>query len=336
MSDAERTEKPTARKLRRARERGEVAQSPLATGSLVLLGVTATVALGAGGAVTAWSELVRSLWAAPAPGPLDALGRAADAAAPFLAAPLAVAVGLGALGSFLQVGPLSSAKPLAPDATRLDPGRGLARLFSGRRLAERLGGLPLALGVAAVGLATLAQALPGLVARTDLGAARLASAGAGVVVAFLARAGALLAVASVVAVAHRRWRWWREQHMTRRERRAEQRETEGEPLARRRRARVQRERAMGPSVDEALARASLVVVGPDRGAVLEWADRDAAPRLVLVARGAALAHVRAGRAPAVSDAALAARLAAAPRGPVDRRLWPALARHFARLEGRGA
>ncbi|HJL16332.1 MAG TPA: EscU/YscU/HrcU family type III secretion system export apparatus switch protein, partial [Sandaracinaceae bacterium LLY-WYZ-13_1] len=286
MADTERTEKPTARKLRRARERGEVAQSPLASATLVLLGVTGVVALGAESTVAAWAALVRRLWSPAPPAPTEALSTAAGAMAPALFAPLAAAVVLGALASFLQVGPLLTSAPLLPDPARLSPARG--GVFAWRGTLPRLAGLPLAIALLGLGGWTLASALPGLSGRTDASVARVASAGGGVVLAFLWRAGGLLAAAAAVGVAYHRWRWWRAQHMTRRELREEQRETEGEPLARRRRARRHRERALGPGVDEALARASLVVTGPGIAAVLAWPDRDAPPRATLVARGAAL------------------------------------------------
>ena len=327
MSDAERTEKPTARALRRARERGDVPRSPLLSAALALIGITVALFLGGDAAIAAWQALVRDLWVADPVSGSEALQRSLAVTAAILAPALALVVGLGALGAFLQVGPLFTGAPLRPDLGRLDPARGAARLFSGRALASRLGGLPLALGVAALAVWIVLEAWSGLLGRTDLDAARVMSAGATLGGAFLSRACALLAAGAAVAVVYARWRWWRDLHMTRRELLRELRETEGEPMAKRRRARAHRERAMGPSLQEARERAAIVIASPEVAVAVGWTDRDAAPTVLHVARGEAAAELGRGGAPVLRDAGLAAGLAEVEPGrAVPRALFARLAR----------
>jgi flagellar biosynthesis protein FlhB len=337
MSDHDRTEQPTPRKLRQARARGEVPQSRLATAALVLFGTGSALALGSEWAVGAWRRLVESLLTASPPAPAEALAAAADIGARTLAAPLAVAVALGALASFLQVGPLWTWRPVSPDASRLDPVRGLGRVLSWGELGPRAGGAALAVGCLALAAVVLVDALPGLL-RLGSPAGAL-QAGHRVVSAYWMRACGLLAAAGGLAIVYRRAQHRRAQRMSRRELRQEQREVEGEPQARRRRAELQREGALGPAPDEALRGAALLVCGPDRAVVLRW-DREAnaPPEVSLTARGSAAAHARRLAAqvgvPTVLDEPLARALERTRHG-LGRGWLARLARHLARAERRG-
>ncbi|MCZ7682397.1 MAG: EscU/YscU/HrcU family type III secretion system export apparatus switch protein [Sandaracinaceae bacterium] len=336
MTDPERTEEATPRKLQRARERGEVPTSPLLGAVLALAGVAVALTAGGEAAIASFRRLVEATWSAPV-APEVALAAAADTAASILLWPLVAAVGLGALASFLQVGPLFTAAPLSPDLGRLDPARGLRRLASLEELAPRAGVLALALALLALAAIVLRDALPGLLGRTE-GASFVLDAGARVLGAFGVRAIALLAVAAAAGVAYRRWRYLREQRMSRRELREERREAEGEPHARRRRAEAHRERALAPGAEEAVAGAAIVVRGSGRAVVLRWRAGSSDPPLVsLVARGALAGRVLSlaarARVASVIDEGLAAEL---ERGrPLSRAALRRLARHIARGAVRG-
>lgn len=335
VSDAERTEKPTPHKLRRARERGEVPQSPLLGAALALGGVTAALWATGPSALAAWLGFAERTLSLSRLEPAAALAAAADVAASALFWPLLAAVVLGALASFLQVGPLFTAVPLAPDPSRLSPARGLGRMLSASELAPRAGGVALGLSFLLVAALVLRDALPGLFGATGAGFAL--GAGVRVLRAFLLRALLLLSAAALVGVVYRRVRFLREQRMTRRELRKEQRETEGEPLAKRRRAELHRERALGPGVEEALEGAAVVVRGAGRAVVLRFrADSDEPPVVTLSARGPLVSRVLGLAArrgvPSVDDETLAAAL---DRGrPLARAELRRLARHLARVTRR--
>jgi len=299
---------PSARKLRRARQAGEVARSPLASSAVVLLGVGGALALGGPGWLARWRGFaVRALSGEGSVEEAMAVGAAG------VFAPLAVAVVVGAAAGFLQVGPLWTTEPLGPDLSRLDPGRGLRRLFAPSEIASRL--LPALLGVVlvAVALAVLRDAA-GLLGRTRLTPeAALAAAGA-VLGALWWRGCAVLAVAGAIALVYRRWRWRTDQRMSRREVLRELRETEGDPAARRERAR--RRRALAAATwAEALARAALVVRGEAIAVVITWEDRARAPVIAFIARGAAAARLGVvADAPVAASDALARELALSGAG----------------------
>lgn len=336
MSDHDRTEEPTPRRLREARERGEVPKSALASAALVWLGVGGVIALSAESALAAWSALVEALLAPVPPAPDEALGSAAVVAARIVAGPLAAAVALGALGSFLQVGPLWTWRPLTPGLARCSPGRGRASVFAPAELAARVGALALVVAVLALAAWVGAAALPGLLARPEAspsGVLDLAGAALG---AFHLRTGALLVGAGAVALVFRRIQHRLALRMSRRELRREQRDLEGQPEARRRRATVHREQALGPSSEAALEGAALVVRGPGCAVVLRWDPAsDAPPRIVRVARGPLALRIVGGAnrlgVPAVYDEPLAAALERAVAEGLVRPWRVRLAWHLARV-----
>ncbi|MBX3269489.1 MAG: EscU/YscU/HrcU family type III secretion system export apparatus switch protein [Sandaracinaceae bacterium] len=322
--DEDRPYAPSAHKLRRAREAGEVAKSPLASAAAVLAAGGAAVAL----AGPAWLEAWRA-FAVRALSGEGTLEEAAALAAHGVAAPLAACVIAGALAGLVQVGPLLSLRALAPDAARLDPARGLARAFSPAAIGARLAPVALALAIGALALDLLRDGA-GLLGRTALAPEAALGAAATLGGAFFARACALVAAAGALALAYRRWRYWREQHMSRRELAREARELHGEPGARRRRAHARSELARMPTLAEALSRAALVVEGAGLTVLVAWAGGDDAPTIAWIGRGAS---VPTGALPRARDAALATALAArAPGARVPARLWAELARWIARSD----
>ncbi len=131
----ERTEQPSERKLRKARERGEVWQSRDLAGAVLL--AAALLALAAQARPLAEAALSASgscfTLAAGDPPNLPTIFEATSAAAWGFARPLAVilaaAVIAAAAASFLQVGALLAADPLKPKLTKLNPIPGFKRQF---------------------------------------------------------------------------------------------------------------------------------------------------------------------------------------------------------------
>ena len=333
--DQQGTEEATPRKLRKARERGEVAASPLATTALVLLGAGGAAVLGAEAALEGWRSLAVALFSSGVT-PGEALARSASVLARALAWPLAAAVVCGALGGLLQVGPLFAPKAIAPEPARLDPIRGLARMFSPAELAPRLASLALCLTLFLIAGDLLLETLPGLLGRTEGGARFALGASALVMKALLWRAIPLIALAGAVALVYRRWRFQQAQRMTRRERRDELRETEGEPEARRRRADLHRELAGSDGVQGTLTDAAIVVRGIGRAVVLRWRrDVGDPPSVGQIARGAMVlrivARASAEGVPVVHDEHLAGELERLHAGrTLARASLVRLARHLAK------
>lgn len=327
----ERTEEASPRKLRKARERGEVAKSPLATTALVVAGTFFAVAWEAKAILASWQALFTSLWTSSPP-VAEALSLAGATAARSLFWPLAVAVVCGALGNVLQVGPLFAPKALAPDWGRLHLGRGLARIFSKDELVARLGAGSVALVVFALAAELLLAALFGLAGGIER-APFLLGTGARVLEAFFVRAGVVLAVAGVVAWIYRRTRHRIAQRMSRRELLREAREQEGDPAMRRRHA--QRRRELATAAERSLVGVAIVIAGVQRAVALRWnAASDEPPEIGEVAHGAAaprlVSRARAHGVPIAHDEVLAFELDRLTAGATLRRAaLRRLARHLA-------
>lgn len=246
-----------------------------------------------------------------------------------LAPVLAVAIGVGALGSFLQVGSLFTVRPWVPDLSRLDPIEGLRRRFSGAELGARAAAGLVGLLALALTFGCIRDALA-LAGRPDLTAAELVDV-AGVLIGRLWwRAGLAVALAGAAALIYRRWRWWKDHHMSRREVLREQRETEGDPGAQRRRRHRRRELARGLPLKDAWATTTCVVRGNDLAVLVAWPERRQTPRVVFVLRPPGLIPPA---VPSVRDDALARELGAVPVGsPAPRRVWRRLAAHLVRGE----
>jgi len=295
----ERTEEPSPRRLREARLDGRVARAPLVTTAALALAAAGGLALG-GGLLA--RHLAAFLQAALDPGrPFADPAIAGEAILEGVGAGIAIVLpaGLGALAvawlsQLWQVGFLWTPRPLRPRAERISPVANLGRLASLRslrRLATDLVSILVAvaaaiwaLGGAGERLARLPE-LPLVEGAAEL--ARLATRLAG------AAGGGLLAV-GVVDWALERMRIRGELRTTRREALVERREEEGDPEARRRRLGFARTLPFAPAV--VLRRSDLVLVASDRAGVshaVALAAEDAAPRILLVARGAAAARLAA-------------------------------------------
>lgn len=241
------TEEPTPRKLRDARRRGEVPRShALNTVGVLVAFAAGLVWLGPfmrEGLFEILNHAIAAVSDAGAEPPaavlLQVAWMAVRTAAPLLGLVLLVA----GVVAYLQVGPLLTMQPAAPRMERVDPGRGLGRLFSSRKLLEGL----LTLGkmgvVGGVAWITLRDALPGVVALSWASPEGILSAGGGLVSSLAWRVGGTLAAVAVVDVVYRRWQHRRDQRMTRAEVERERRESEGDPRARRHRDRIHRELA---------------------------------------------------------------------------------------------
>lgn len=295
--DQERSERPTAKRIEKARKEGHVPRSPELTAAAVLLVAGGGVRFLGPHLGAALYEVMRSSLAF-APGqafdPHLALVslhvellRASIACAPILGLTL-----IAALAAPLALGGWNlSLGALAPDITRLDPIAGFARLFSPRgavELGKAFAKFLLVATVAVVVLRGESARLLGLgteplsVAIVD--SAELASRA-------LLGISAALAVVAAIDVPWQLWQYAHRLGMTREEIREEMKESEGSPEMRGRIRRVQREMARHRMMHE-VPKADVVVVNPTHFAVaLRYEERRMrAP--VVVAKGSELIAAR--------------------------------------------
>jgi flagellar biosynthetic protein FlhB len=286
-SDLERTEPASERRLQQARERGQVPRSPELSSFAVLIAAGGGLMLMGSVLVDTLARVMRAGLALDRNAAFDTgqLGeRLLDSATHALIgfSPWFLLVTVIAIAAPILVsGWLFRFQAVQPDLSRLDPVRGLGRIFSwygALELAKAALKALLVGGVAAWAVWSHRAELAMLVSEPPgAGLAHLAHL---LGVTFLTIAGAL-ALVVLVDVPFQIWDHARQLRMTRDELRQELKETEGNAQVKARIRRLQREairRGMLPEV----ARADVVVADPDHHAVaLRYAQgRMRAPRVV--------------------------------------------------------
>ncbi len=279
------TEEPTPKRLREARQRGEVAQSRDLAGAASLVGALLVVAAcGAAGAGSLGALLRRSLTRA-VDGSAEPASALADSGATLLiviAPVLGAAMVAGAIVAFLQVGPLLTFEPIKPKLERVDLVSGLGRMFGTASLGEAARSLLKAVLVGWAALSALGDRWAALL--TDgAWSARLGALGALALAVGLRALGVLLVMGGLDYLLKRR-AYHKRQRMTRAEVKREHREEEGDPRhkAERRRAhrRLLQERAM-----RAVPRASVVITNPTHLAVALRYERASMRAPAVTAKG---------------------------------------------------
>jgi flagellar biosynthetic protein FlhB len=292
-SSDQRTEQPTEKRLRDARERGQIPRSRELSMALVMLaGAASLIAMRPFYGERLGQVLFNGLRFDTAQLRdkeyllqtfVDAIGSGLA-----LLAPLLVTVVVAGVGGALAFGGWTfSAQPLVPKLEKLDPIAGLKRVFGWNgllELAKALAKFVLVAAFAIVLLWVLADDFVGL-GRLPVDIA-LSRAGYLTALSFLGLSATLLIIAGIDVPAQW-WQFQRRMRMTRQELKEEFKETEGRPEVRSRIRAAQQELSTRRMMEE-VSRADVVATNPTHYAVaLRYdASRMRAPRVV--AKGADL------------------------------------------------
>ncbi len=277
---------PTERKLRKAREQGQVTQSAQAAGTAVLLAALAI----SGDAVPALWERLAALTRAALAAPRDA-----NAIPGLLGSIAAIGCGLmvvgmlaGALCSMLISGPVLAPQVLMPKLERISPARNLkSRVFGKRAWMNLLRALVSAIGVGTICTAILMQQLAKL-PRAVFAEPQELAALCGLLLRRLCRSAvALYVTLALIDVLYQRWQHLRDLRMSHDEAKREHRDSEGDPFIRAARRQMYAEMAQKSAVARVQREADVIVRNPTHLACALRYDPDAggAPP-VLVAKGA--------------------------------------------------
>lgn len=316
----EKTEQPSEKRLRDAREKGDIPRSrELATAAVFGAGAIAIINMAPGLARDSmgWMTQALSPSASLIRHPEQLLGHMGGLLLDLLlvVAPVAViCVIAGFAGPLLLGGLQFSSKSLMPDLGRLSPLKGLKRLYGPESFAELLKSL---LRIALVGGAATLCIWLGLDSLRSLMSMPLeaaASRGLGFTGTLLmATAGALLLLAAIDAP-YQKWNHTRKLKMTRQEMRDELKESEGRPEVKARVRQLQYQLSQRQMM-EAVPEADVIVTNPTHYAVALKYDsgRMGAPRVV--AKGADEMALR------IRELAQASRIAIVESPPLARALY---------------
>lgn len=286
-SGQEKTELPSEKRLRESREKGEVASSRDLSGAMVVLAAVAALMSSGESALRHATRLFSlgldyqrdALLSGTLPGrALHAAVREALA----LFGPVAVATMLATMVAPLLMGGVNfSAQALQPKFERIDPLKGLGRIFAMRGLVELAKALLKLLFIGLVLLLLLRHWQSELQA-TGRGTV---TAGIALSISLLGRAGlwfgSLLALIGGLDALYQKFDHAKRLRMTKQEVRDESKETEGNPELKSRIRQVQQQQSRQRMMED-LPKADVVVVNPSHFAVaLRYDDgRMGAPRVI--------------------------------------------------------
>jgi flagellar biosynthetic protein FlhB len=288
----DRTEKPTAKRRRDARKRGQVARSRDLAGAVALVAATVALAwLGEDIIATIGSRLASGLeGVADARGEfsVSSLGATLWSDLWIMAAaagPLAlVAASATTVTSLAQTGWVFSPKALELKWDRLSPAAGFAKFSpkqGGAELVKTIIGLTVVLAVCLPVIRDLYITAPAISAMSAVEAGRF---GWNRLWELLWRTSVTLAVLAGADYGLQYWRWFSQVKMTRREVRDEFKANEGDPDIKARVRRVQREMTRRRML-QAVKGATVVITNPTHFAVALKYDRTEMPAPVIVAKG---------------------------------------------------
>lgn len=292
-AEQNKTEEPTPFKLKRARERGIVARGGDLGYFAVLCALAIFLAIAGKASIVKIGQAISRAMASA--GASDEPPRAIASASALLwpafstiAALAGTAFLVVALFEIVQVrGLVFTTKPLKPDFGRLNPAKGLKRLFSMRMLKETFKSILKLIGYAAAVWLTLKYAFDAFAGSIDSApqlATAMESALLRLLFSFILAAFFIVIIDQVIA----RREFLKQMRMSRSELTREHKEREGEPRLKHRRKQLHAEFASQTRALGAFAGSDMLIVNPEHFAVALAYDaaRMQAPRVTAKGRNA--------------------------------------------------
>ncbi|MDI9402523.1 MAG: flagellar biosynthesis protein FlhB [Limnohabitans sp.] len=284
----ERTEDPTPKRLREAREEGNIARSTDAANALLLLGGVLVLASSIKPFLGVLASLLEKSLAGDhlasgirpeevAETVIPAVSEAALAAAPIVLG----AAAIGVLAQLWQVGFLISTKSLEPKFERLDPIKGFGRMFGAQGAIKTAMDILKVVIVGWIAYSLAVGVLPRIVALPELGVLAGFEEIGSIGLTLAIQVGAALLVLGIADYAVQRFKHMRDLRMTKQQVKEEMKESDGNPEVKRRRMQIARQMAM-QRLQTAVPKADVIVTNPEHISVAIQYDPStmAAPRIV--------------------------------------------------------
>lgn len=292
----EKTEDPTPKRLREAREKGQVPRSRELTTMLVTLTGAGALLIFGNGLASTLTGVLRTMFSPRGDllrdpnylfrSLMQSVMECLLALAPLLVLCTAAAL----LGPVLLGGWNFTTKALEPKLENLDPIKGVQRLFSPRNVVELMKAIAKFLLVGGVALVLLAQLTPRIIGLGMEPIQQGLSHAAWLCLLSLLLLSASLALIAAIDVPFQLWDFTRKLKMTLQEVRDELKDTDGRPEVKSKVRQLQQQQARRRMMNE-VPQASVVVVNPTHVSVALRYDEDmGAPRVV--AKGTDLVALR--------------------------------------------
>ena len=290
-TDQEKTEQATSKRRQDAREKGQVAKSRELASVAVLGACLVYFYFGASAIATRLMELMRTSFRKSGqmtistdtiqPLLIDLLFQTFALLAPFLL----VAIIAGLMINILQVGFLFSSEAITPKFSKIDPIKGLQRLFSLRSLVELVKSLLKMAIIGFVAYLTISDESPKLPPLMDLGVSDILRYMGEVSFKIMCSTCFVLVILAVLDYGYQKWEHEKSLKMSLKEIKEENRQTEGDPLIKGRIKRLQREMAKKRMM-VAVPKADVVITNPTHLAVAIRYEPETMNAPVVIAKGA--------------------------------------------------
>ena len=293
MSDkpdkSEKIHDPTPKRIRKAREEGNVFRSKeMVTVGMLIIGVS-MLAVGIPYGFQALQVMATSMFQSASSTTLNVLSvpfifmrigiQMLRVVLPFSLVMLGAAIGLNAMQSGWNL----TLKPLMPKGNRISPLQGFKRIFSSKGLFEIGKSLAKISIVGPIAYWTITSKLPQILMLHQLPIKSILATAGGWILVLVAQMILVLFVLAAFDFAFEKWRYKEDLKMTTKEVKDEAKETEGDPQVKVKRRQIAREMARRPRLDHAVLQADVVITNPTHYAVaLSYNLEDSpAPRVLV-------------------------------------------------------
>ncbi len=299
MSDkdsGDKTEKPTPKKLKDARKKGDVAKSKELTSTIVLLGWLGIGTLTIGFVGSRLSALCEALFTVVAQGwvttgyagALRTLGSQAFELFLLLVAVLVVPAALiGMLTEFLQTGPILTFEKLTPKLDHMNPVAGVKKMFSRDNLIELVKSVIKAGLLLTIGYIVIKGAIPEIAALARVSGNGAQAFGAltwALTLKLVGFTALLFVFVAVLDVAYQRWSFTKKMMMSISDIKQEMKDAEGDPHVKAQRRQIAQEWSQRNQTAAAKG-ATALLVNPTHIAIAIEYDKESCPVPIISAKG---------------------------------------------------
>ncbi|MGB0935371.1 MAG: flagellar biosynthesis protein FlhB [Alphaproteobacteria bacterium] len=272
QDDSQKTEEPTQRKIEKAREKGQIAQSREINNWFIILAASAIVGLMAPYSAQKIGGVLRNLIAFDQHSVTDTDGltqlvkEAIQTIFGSLVLPIIFLVIAVLAAGFSQSGFLVSAESLKPKLSRLSILEGIKRIFSTRNLFEFIKGVVKIAIVGAAVMVVLSYEIDSLRTFIFFSPIEVLSEIRSVLLKLLITVLTILSVIAGTDYIYQRFEYYKKLRMSRQDIKDEMKESDGDPQIKQKLAQIRRQRANERMMD-AVPDATVVVANPTHFAV---------------------------------------------------------------------
>lgn len=287
-SAGEKTEEPTAKKLRDLRKKGQVAKSKEVVSTSLIVVMFLYVGFAASGINENFKAVILSTIGLIELPIEEALTKAFTAllvnSAKIVIPFVVIVVVIGILGNIMQTGVMFSGEPVKLDLKKIDPIQGAKKIFSQSNFVEFLKSVVKVIAVTACVAYVIIKNIKDLVYAPSCGVECLISVFSVILWQMLVYVCLIFVVVAIVDLVYQRYEFIRKNKMTKDQVKKDYKETEGDPEIKSKRKKLQRELASGKQM-ESVKRASVVVKNPTHFAVAIRYNAKDAPLPIVLAKG---------------------------------------------------